>query len=455
MTRATMAPRARFGISGVVPSSWLAVALGSLLWPAGSAAAMTSPQALRGRADGQEPGPDVVEEPILGVPSAIPRQAGSEELVMVEAGTRLQESPHPGAPVLDVVQTQIELPVLERFGAWVRIRYGSWRGWILVADDGELPVAAQTPPKPREEERLTRARELLGNAARARTLGPYTLYTDLTDNALLEQLAGVATHLTLSYRQRYDLEVSLDGSEAVVLFADEGDYRAFEAGEKSIADVHTQGFARQGLSVLFVGERDVTATRQALIHELVHVLNRRALGTHIPAWLEEGLAEDLGFSRIQADGQIVVGSLGGSSVPVPTSPSRVGSPQGIEISGPRGSLVALLIAWHDPTRPALAELVAMPWQEFVGAAAGAIHYAESAFLVRYLLDGRKRSLGEGFRRYLRAMAAGELKLGATVWTYLGIEADELEPAYYLWLRNQARANGLPVPDLGAGGASHR
>jgi hypothetical protein len=394
-----------------------------------------------------------VEEPILGSPSAIPRQAGSEEFIVVEAGTRLLGSPHPGAPVLDVVQTQIELPLLERLGPWVRVRYGSWRGWILPLGNEELPVSTQTLPEPGEERRLNRARELLGNAARTGNLGPYSLYTDLDDDELLERLAGVATHLTQSYGERYDLEVRRDGSEAVVLFADERDYRDFEAGERSIAGVHTQGFARQGLVVLFVGERDLIATLQALIHELVHVLNRRALGTQIPAWLEEGLAEDLGFSRIQADGRIVVGSLGGDNVPFSTSASRVGSPHAFEIGGPRGSLVALLIEWHEPTRSTLAVLVAMPWQEFVESEAGAIHYAESAFLVRYFLDGRRRSLREGFRRYLRSMAAGELNLGETVWTYLEIQPVDLEPAYYLWLRNQAQANGLPVPALGAGGTS--
>jgi hypothetical protein len=420
MTRTTTAPRGRLWISRVVPLPWLALALGGLLWPAEPAPALSSPQALHGQPNPQEPGTGVVEEPILGSPSAIPRQAGSEEFIVVEAGTRLLGSPHPGAPVLDVVQTQIELPLLERLGPWVRVRYGSWRGWILPLGNEELPVSTQTLPEPGEERRLNRARELLGNAARTGNLGPYSLYTDLDDDELLERLAGVATHLTQSYGERYDLEVRLDGSEAVVLFADERDYRDFEAGERSIAGVHTQGFARQGLVVLFVGERDLIATLQALIHELVHVLNRRALGTQIPAWLEEGLAEDLGFSRIQADGRIVVGSLGGDNVPFSTSASRVGSPHAFEIGGPRGSLVALLIEWHEPTRPTLAELVAMPWQEFVESEAGAIHYAESAFLVRYFLDGRRRSLREGFRRYLRSMAAGELNLGETVWTSLEI-----------------------------------
>ena len=111
----------------------------------------------------------------------------------------------------------------------------------------------------------------------------------------------------------------------------------------------------------------------------------------------------------------------------------------VDMEGPHSALYYLLANWQSPLRPRSRELFEIPWEEFVQPDLRRLHYAQSAFLVRFLLDS-------GTRRYSDAVAAmlagGAAREEATV--SLAGES-QLDRGFYLWARRLAEANGVPVP----------
>lgn len=222
--------------------------------------------------------------------------------------------------------------------------------------------------------------------------------------------------------------------EVVVLFAHEEDYRQFAAAEARIASVHSQGYASEGLAILYTGEHQPSETVSILIHELVHLLNRRVFPAENAPWLEEGLAEDLAFCRVRDDGRLAVGTLSGdlqdSDTLFPT------------LTGPTAHLAALYTSWSEPTRPSVAALTEIDQEPFINPETRAIHYAESAFLIRYLLDGGDSESREGFLRYLQRIAASDMPESVSLWQDLESDPGKVESGLYRFVRNQARANGI-------------
>ena len=62
----------------------------------------------------------------------------------------------------------------------------------------------------------------------------------------------------------------------------------------------------------------------------------------------------------------------------------------------------------------------------------ALHYAQSALLVRYLLD-EDGHLGSGFRRYLANIAEGGDPGPRALFQALGVSADQLDEGFWDWL----------------------
>jgi hypothetical protein len=77
----------------------------------------------------------------------------------------------------------------------------------------------------------------------------------------------------------------------------------------------------------------------------------------------------------------------------------------------------------------------MTWRELVDPAVRELAYAESAFLVRYLLESSR--LAAGFRAYLQAVAAGGEGGSEELAEALGEGWDLLDPGFRRWLRARA------------------
>lgn len=401
----------------------------------------------------QEPtsDPEQEAEVVLGARSALGTVATEEERIPVAAGTSLLQYPDLRASVVDVSATDLELPLLERRGDWVAVRYQSLKVWVAV---GERPRAAsfELQSTPGHERRLRRARSILGADERVSQLGPFTLYTDVHDQQLIDRISAAAADLGRAYGERYGLEAGPRGNEVVVLFRDEEGYRRLEEAEPAIAGLDAHGHATAMMATLSLGGRDSDEVHQLLLHELTHLLNRRTLKRELPPWLEEGLAEDLSYSSLDERGRLDPDTLSGRG-------SFMGSTRSEHLdtltvradwgpnpwgSSPRAALAWLLHNWNRPARPSLESLIELPWAAFVERGRRDFHYAESGFLIRYLLDDRS-GLASKLRHLLKEIAAGEEPTAELFWSTLGVPPRRLEDSFHAWLWGQAAAHGVPRP----------
>ena len=389
---------------------------------------------------------EAVEAPILGAPSEIQAvTAGAEDSVLVDAGTRLYGLPNVRAPTVAMIDAEIELAVLDRREHWVQVRYGTWKGWVLtggdavdVAQEGGLTVPEHIAW------RLTLAHEMLGPRARnvPASLGPFTLHTDVEDPRLLRFLARVSSNLPEAYQERYGLEPRLAADDAVVLFAREEDYRAYESQVRPETDRGALGHAAYGLAVLYVGRQGPEDVAAVLIHELTHVLSHRALSKAPPSWLDEGMANDLAFCRIDGARRLDLGSLGGGSVLIEEHSYRpggwIGVDQAVHVSGPAATWSLLRERWKSGDGIQIETLMGLPAGQFFDPEDRQVRYDTSAFFVRYLLDGEDGDLAPGFRAFLANLVEGEAagEEGAVpsgLTSYLGRSWGALEDGFAAWL----------------------
>lgn len=393
----------------------------------------------------QEPEEQRPDEPVvLGAPPAFDLSGELSDQVRVAAGDALHSAPAARAPVLTRFSAPVELPVLERRGAWSQVRYGSWKGWVRVGDaeddslaEGAAPAPAVpwTAPAAPDPAHLERARALL-EGGRELSWGPYVLHTDVPNDALLAALAGVAAHVPEAFARRYGLAAPETGVRSVVVLYDRDDaYRRYAAGEDDLAELDSSGHAVGGLAVLAVGERRRDEVRSLLVHELTHLQTYRALGPRLPPWLAEGLAEDLAYCRVAASGELELAtldawqSLRARAILVPWD--RLGSAVIKTRGGPAVALEELRERWREPERPPLERLLDLPHLEFMAPDRRPIHYPMSAFLVRYLLASEDRA--ERFRAFLAAVARGEEAGGGELLARLAVGWGDLEAGLAEWL----------------------
>jgi len=409
-------------------------------------------------ARGQEPS----EPEVLGAPSAWAEVDAAEARVTVVAGTPLRERPDRRADALALVDADVELPELERWGDWVRVRYGGLKGWVWLGDeppaapDSGWDVLSQppavpsgrTPPPPPETRTgpdrglVDRARGLLGDGAAERDLGPWTLLTDVEEGALVDSLGRLAGEVVEAYRERYGLAPTLPAEteagmakEVVILFDTDASFRSFAGPGTPVGALDAAGQAGFGVAAMARGDRTAEAVRALFVHELVHLLNRRSFGTRTPGWLEEGLAEGLAISRISPSGGLDPKALGGTVRTTERFRTSSGERQfSVEITGGL-SLLELVKNAAARTLPSLEELTSESWRNLADPDVRTLRYAQSALLVRYLLDGDRRRWRPGFQRYLQGVAAGEPAGGTRLLEDLGVDGwGPLESGFDGYLR---------------------
>lgn len=406
-----------------------------------------------------EPSPRPEPPPeTIGAPAAFGASVLTEERVAVPAGSPLRERPHPRAPRLTTVDADSDLPLVERDGGWVRVRFGARKGWVLLDPSAGGGAARERGPGRADPVLLARAvarlggsRELAAPAAEtSRSLGPWALHTDLDSEVhedLLRFLDRIAAQVPGVYRERYGSDGAEGGggvgSEAVVLFAREADYRAFAEADAALSGLEEGGFAGFGVAALYAEGRSRGELASLLAHELTHLENARRLGPDTPPWLEEGLANDLGYARIGPGGVIDPTALGGGEEIRGRSrgddPSRRdGAVVEITVStdGARAALERLTTALRQRELLPLHELTSLGWREIIDPSLRDLAYAESAFFVRFLLDrsaGPSGARADGFRGFLAAIAAGGPTDAEALRAVLGEEWASLESAYHRWL----------------------
>lgn len=357
------------------------------------------------------------------------------ERVIVKPGFALRSEPRYAAPAVVSLENVAMLKVVDRSPGWVKVVYGDdLAGWVpdpkwsgseppLGRDpDPVLPLPGRKP----DAERLALARARLAAPEAGGRLGPYLVYTDVRDPGRLAFLDRVAGGLEAIYRARYGVAPVGEPAEAVILFAREEDYRAFLDQDAELAGLPAAGHTAHGIVSLWDAGRPETEVGSTLVHELAHLLNRRAVGPALPSWIDEGISDDLSQSRIDPSGRLIPGTLGGITV-------RAG--RRIDMYGARAALQSLMQAADTGTLRPLPELLALDWNDFVHQNAGQ-NYAQSSFFIRYLLQGEQGTLAAGFRSFLAEVAGGTPPDPERLREKLGRPWPALEAGFRLWLLSQ-------------------
>ena len=271
------------------------------------------------------------------------------------------------------------------------------------------PAAAARPANAPSPKALALARSSMG-AAREGRCGPYALTTDSADARLLSACERIGASLDGVYAERFGVTPVGGPAEGIVLFGELPAYRRFVERDGRLAAGYA-GFASDldGLVVLHAGSGRKSAIT-TLAHELTHLVHRRALGTNLPPWLSEGLADAIGYGTTEEG----IGPLRGIS--------------GVEALAER-LRGALERGWARPVE----QLVGLPRSDF-DRGVRSFDYEQSALLVRYLL--LDPGLAPRFRGYLAALARGERYDPERLRAALGVPWDGLEADFAAWLRSK-------------------
>ena len=257
---------------------------------------------------------------------------------------------------------------------------------------------------------LARARQRLNGGGRVERCGPYTLYTDVADGRLIAICGRLAERLDEVYEARYGIRPRGEPASAIVLFSDAGSYRAFAREGGVPLGYAGYALAARGLAVFHVGDQPLGEFVTTLVHELTHLVNRRALGVNLPPWLSEGLADGVGDTA---------------------------TPDGFEpldgIAGLEALARRLRQAQTDGRAGSLERLVTLERGEFDRGVVSH-DYEQSALLVRFLL-GEPR-LAAGFRRFLSDFAGGERYDPERLAEALGADLEALDGRFREWLGKQ-------------------
>jgi hypothetical protein len=287
------------------------------------------------------------------------------------------------------------------------------------------------------------ARELLGESATERTIGPWTLLTDVEDPELLDGLDRLASEVPRAYRERFGLEPSpaAGPTDLIFLIDREQDFRQLPGAGIGQAMFQARGGPRGNVAVLCGCALPRRELYSLFVHEGVRLLNRRVFDGPLPAWLGEGLAYGLAFGRIDSSGELDPDELGGRERLVANLPGRgSGAAIGGATENTGGRLALLhLKQEHDRGRPTkLESLVSSDREPPSDPRARTERIIRGAMFIRFLLDDQNEGLRDGFRGYLQTVADGGEAGEEVLLEALGAGWETLDGRFRRWVDFQVR-----------------
>ncbi|MBZ0112179.1 MAG: hypothetical protein K8J08_06955 [Thermoanaerobaculia bacterium] len=363
---------------------------------------------------------------------------GARPRVWLTERTILRKAPEDGASELVELEPVVSLAEVARQGDWYGLDWRGEVGWAFLPNYSEVsdpPLGSGIQPLspvadlPPDAERLAAARARLRDGGRELRLGPYLFLTDGPDIRRLTRLDGVVPDLERIYTERFGVQPIGSAKAAIVLFSTKENYLAYKALDPELQGRPSSGHVGKGIVALFLEGQKTDEVRSTVIHELVHLLNRRAIGPALPPWLDEGMAEDLSGSAVGDDGRLVPGSVD-ATVEVDAT--------GWSASGAMADLIRLRRVAVASGLPSLESLVTLD-RDFHRRGAQETHYAMAGFLVRWLLD----SYPQAFRGYLAGVAEGGVADGEGLRRRLGRNWADLGAEFEAWLL--AQTPSVPPP----------
>lgn len=418
--------------------------------------AVEDPRLGAGTGDGAATGEIPVPAVVGSAPPAPGESAGSE-MLWLAPGSPLRAAPRLDARILSTLERYTALPFTRHFAApslegeerpanWHRVFHEGRFAWVRVVEPepGQPPLGRDPAPvRPvtsltPDPERLDLALRLLGTDRSSGRLGPYLLYTDVTDPYLLQRLSAVAAQIEPIYQHRYGVELVGEPGEAIVVFARRDAYRVFQTAWSDLAGLPAAGHAGAGMLSFFIEGRQFNELVSTLVHELVHLLNRRALGPALPPWLEEGLAEDLTWAEIDPTGRLRPGTWGGDRVhTVERRERRAGVIIGDTVTGGLAvyrTLPRFVDTLENGGAPRLDALFDLGWEDFVRTRRQ-VHYLQAGLFVRFLLEDRE--MNPRFRTFLQATAEGRPLTAERFRGTFGMSWEEMETRFVAWVATEA------------------
>ena len=314
---------------------------------------------------------------------AEPLEAGSREIeivyepreprpyIWVSEGTVLRREPRIESESVGVMEAMTNLFVEERRGDWVRVRRAGADAWILRPRPGSseshggrpspvLPLPAR-PPDPAV---LERAAAAMSGESHEFRLAAYAGRSDFDVSAIVTACEPLLAVLEDDYHEELGVEPVGEAAEVFLLFASRSDYETFSGLRSSAV-----GHSAPGYAATHAENRRTESVCGTLVHETVHLLNRRAIGPALPPWLGEGLAEYVQW--LSADGL----------------PSAIG-------------------AWRrtGAEMTELETLVELDEEGFHGGGSVATVYVASGLWIAYLMADPE--LRPAFRQFLRYLVSG-------------------------------------------------
>ncbi|MEE8368130.1 MAG: hypothetical protein V3S30_07410 [Thermoanaerobaculia bacterium] len=371
-----------------------------------------------------------------GTGEAIQNDASSVETVTSRAiwlgpETVFFEEPDFGSVKTARADEYVRLPIVRQIEDWYLVNRGSQMGWVYFEDyytSDEPPLGSAPTPvvpldsRPPHPDRLQLARLVMGKDGVQGRLGPYLLYSDARSKDLVDFCDRVAHRVEERYRARYDLRPVGEPAEAILLFERVLDYRVLQATDTTLEGLLASGHTGFGMVALWVGGRSKWEVAATLIHEITHLLNRRALGPALPAWLNEGIADDMAAFRLEESGALEATRLSGRR-------TRIG--RAVVTGGALGAVIQLRKSLNTPGSRSLQEVLNLDWEEFVRSDPKQLNYAQSSFWIRYLLSDPQ--LATRFKAYLAEIAAGGDATPTALQARLGRDWAQLQQGFSTWV----------------------
>jgi hypothetical protein len=227
------------------------------------------------------------------------RPAAAEH-VTLPPGARLHLEPDVKSHSLALLDAEALVEVLERKDGWLLVRYDSFRGWVregaprsLVEERGDSNVA----PGVGHEALLARGRALLRGGGRELPMDGYTLLTDVSDEALLKWLVAAPGTARGDFEFHWGRGRRPAPGSVVFLFESAGRAER-EFSSVACGTIETRGARIASLALSGKGR---AWDRARLLHQVGHLEARHRLGDGVPAWLEEGLADDFARAMIRVE----------------------------------------------------------------------------------------------------------------------------------------------------------
>ncbi len=386
---------------------------------------------------------------VVVLPADRPENAPAPDALFVGGGAVLRAAPRSDAAVVLRTVTIGHFLVVERRAPWVLLRArGGTLGWLdesapraLQPLLGEAPLPpGPLPERPADEERLRLAASAMDRRVHTGSLGPYSLRADFEDPSLFFYLERALAPLEGIYRQRTGRTPVGVPAAVIFFFSGRERYAAYASRWRELRGLDSPGHSSPGMIVLVREGQGPVDLELTLLHEVTHLLNRRALGPALPPWLDEGLAEELS--------ELGIGLARGAELERWLLRFRSPTSAGFEQRGALAGLELVVRALRAGELPSLERLLALDRGGFVNDAA-ARNYAHAGYLIHYLLTGRGGALAPGWRAFLEDVALGVPPGQDRLEGRLGVRLVELEPELQAWLLDLAARVGVAPPSSGS------